>query len=99
MTRSATCEVCAPQIAMQTAAYPTRVDMCVISDQPAKVQALLDSWTMPHVSVCGTYNKLNASEKYALVWEHRAAIERAYAEGEMCCRNSGGHHPVEHALS
>lgn len=72
-----------PQIAQRTANYPTRVDLCIVTDEPARVQALFDSWALPHTRVCGTYNQLNASEQYALVWEHRAAFEKAYREGEM----------------
>jgi hypothetical protein len=71
------------QIAMRTGAYPTRVDMCVVSNYPERVETLLETWHMPHVRVCGSYNTLNTTkEKYALVWEHREAVEKAYQEGE-----------------
>lgn len=73
---------CAPQIALRTQAYPTRVDLCVVSNQPARVQTMLESWQMPHVRVCGTRNRLNASEQYALLWEHRSVLEKAYADSE-----------------
>lgn len=69
------------QIAMRSGAYPTQVDMCVVSDQPAKVQMLVGTWDMPHVRVCGTHNRQNASEKYALLYEHRDTLAQAHQTG------------------
>ena len=71
------------QIALRTGAFPTRVDVCIVCDRPARLQTLLDSWHMPHLRVCGTSNVLNREERYALLWEHREVLEKAYREGEL----------------
>lgn len=70
------------QIALRTGAFPTRVDVCIVSNHPARVQTLVDGWRMPHLRVCGTTNVLNPEEQYALLWEHRQVLEQAYQTGE-----------------
>ncbi len=32
------------QIAMRTAAYPAKVEVCVVTDQPLRLRQLMDFW-------------------------------------------------------
>jgi hypothetical protein len=77
------------QIALRTQAFPTRVDMCIVTNRPQRMQTLLDSWCMPHVRVCGTNNTLDSREQYALLWEHREVMKQAHQEGVSPCNDFG----------
>lgn len=73
-----------PQVLTRAAAYHTHVDVCIVTDEPDKVENLLRFWDHPRASVCGAWHEVNTTaDPFALVWEHRAAVEKAVDDGEV----------------
>lgn len=66
----------------RAASYPIHVDVCIVSDEPGNVDALLGFWDYPQAKACGGGPEVNATEPFALVWEHRAVIQNATETGQ-----------------
>ncbi len=58
--------------------YPTRVNVCVVTDAPVRLERVLARWGMKDVWVCDESRSLLAdSHPYALVWRHRDVLANA----------------------
>jgi hypothetical protein len=72
--------------------YPTHVDVCVVTNDEAALANVLLQWDLGSVWVCKTERDDADPNRYALLFEHRHAIQKAFL-GE---RNVT--HPIDHAL-
>lgn len=55
--------------------YPTKLDFCVLTNQPERLKLAIEPWASPEI-VCGT--QMNMSHPFKLAWEHRAYMEQAF---------------------
>lgn len=60
--------------------FPTKVDICVFSDDRTGLGNVLKSWQLPHVELCG-HPDGDDTDPFAVVWEHRHAVEIALQSG------------------
>ena len=73
------CHTCSDLIDQQVLStmqrYPTKVDYCVLTNQPERLKLAIQPWALPEI-VCGSQK--NMSHPFKLAWEHRTYMEQAF---------------------
>lgn len=70
-----------PQVLRNIVSFPTQTDVCIFTDECMKLQEVLNIWKYNHVSICSHDNREERDNSFAVVWDHRYAVESAMKTG------------------